>query len=322
METRASHVLVGTFVLGLIIALFVFVLWIAKGQLDQKTVKYQTYFSTTVTGLQVGSVVRYRGIPVGEVTAINVARTNTREIEVTFEVKDNTPIDKFSIAVLESQGITGVAFIQIKHSEIDYAAWRSKQADPSTVPPPPAVDKERGARYPTLPAEGSGFEKILTALPKMLDSIQKLADTAALLFNEENRKSIQATLTNLAKFSKSLGDQDKEIRRILTNLDKATGKLGPAIDKLTPALARLDPAIGDIQVAAKSFSKMSAGLDKLIQENRRPLNDFAATGLYELSRFVTEARALVRNLNRVSKRFEDDPSRFLFGNAQKGVEVR
>jgi len=304
METRASYLLVGGFVLVIIIAMFGFVLWIAKGQIDKQQAIYQTYFKTTITGLQVGSVVRYRGILVGEVTKIRVSKNNTQEIEITFEVKPDTPIDRFSTAVLETQGITGVAFIQIKHDADGYKAWRDVVTNEAVKPGAPQVDVARGAKYPTLDSDSSGFDKILSDLPKMLASIRELADAAKKLFDRENLDSIKSTLANLATLSKGLGKSGEKIDRLIGNLDKAA--------------VQLPTAIADARVGIKNFGAMSASLDKLINENRRPIRDFAATGLYELSLFITEARELVRNLNRVSKRIEDDPSRFLFGNGQKG----
>lgn len=332
METRASYLLVGSFVLIVIIGMLGFVLWIAKGQIDAKPASYQTYFKTTVTGLQVGSVVRYRGILVGEVNSIRVSLKNTQEIEVTFEVKLDTPIDRFSTAVLETQGITGVAFIQIKHDAKAYKAWRAGVTNEAVKPGPPEVDMARGAKYPTLDSDSSGFDKILSDLPKMLASIRELADAAKKLFDRDNIESIKTTLINLATLSKGISKSGEKIDRLITNLNKSAELLPAAITdaratirefgalsaSLKKAIAQLPPAIADARAGIRNFGAMSASLDKMIKENRRPIRDFAATGLYELSLFITEARELVRNLNRVAKRIEDDPSRFLFGSGQKG----
>ena len=332
METRASYLLVGSFVLIVIIAMLGFVLWIAKGQIDKESASYQTFFKTTVTGLQVGSVVRYRGILVGEVTNIRVSLKNTQEIEVTFEVKRNTPIDRFSTAVLETQGITGVAFIQIKHDAETYKTWRAAVTNEAIKPGAPEIDMARGAKYPTLESDSSGFDKILSDLPKMLASIRELADAAKKLFDRGNLESIRTTLTNLATLSTGMSKSGEKIDRLIGNLNKSAMLLPPAIAdaratirefgtmsvSLNKALVQLPPAIADARAGIRNFGAMSASLDKMIKENRRPIRDFAATGLYELSLFITEARELVSNLNRVAKRIEDDPSRFLFGSGQKG----
>jgi len=318
METRASYLTVGSFVLLVIVAGFGFMLWIAKGQIVKDTTKYQAYFSTTVTGLQIGSPVRYRGIPAGEVTEIRVSPKDPNLVEVTFEIdkqKKNLVIHRFSTAVLETQGITGVAFIQIKADQEALAEWRKRTGDPTGIPGDPPIRKELGARYPTLAAEGSGFEKILTSLPKALNQIRELAERASKLLDDENRLAIKNTLANLNSMSKRLSDSGDDIQRMFKNVDKA-------VVSIEKAARELPPAVDEMRVGLKNFGSMSTEIRGLVAENRRPLRDFTATGLYEFSLFITEARELVKNLNRVSKNFEGDPSRFLFGNTQKGYSPK
>ena len=297
METRASYLLVGTFVLTLVAAGFVFILWIAQSQVTRDTRTYLTYFTTTVTGLQTGSLVRYRGVPVGEVTRIRIDPRNPEQIEVTLEVDATTPIKTDTVAVLESQGITGVAFIQLRGGT---------RASPTLV-------AQEGERYPVIKSEGSGFEKILTDFPKLLQSLNTLADSANAVLDQKNREAISVTLDNIAKISTALGDRQKEFEEVLTNSNKALASINDLVTDMRPA-------IGDIQEGVRSFSAMSGTVNKLVEENRRPWRDFSATGLYEFSLFIAEARDLVQALTRISTRLEDDPARFLFGDTQKGFQ--
>ena len=57
-----------------------------------------------------------------------------------------------------------------------------------------------------------------------------------------------------------------------------------------------------------------------LAENREAFRDFSNEGLYELSRFLVEARELVGGLTLIVDRFEADPARFLFGDSQAGFE--
>ena len=72
--------------------------------------------------------------------------------------------------------------------------------------------------------------------------------------------------------------------------------------------------------AAASIRQMSDQIQGLVAENREPLRDFTATGLYELANLLTEARQLITGLNRVTTEVERDPARFLFGDPQEGYE--
>ena len=68
METRASHVVIGAFILVIVAGAFGFVLWLAKIEIDQQYAYYRVTFEEAVSGLSIGGDVRYNGIPVGVVT--------------------------------------------------------------------------------------------------------------------------------------------------------------------------------------------------------------------------------------------------------------
>ena len=66
------------------------------------------------------------------------------------------------------------------------------------------------------------------------------------------------------------------------------------------------------------FASVATQLSLLVEENRPALKDFSGEGLYEMSRFMVEARELVAALARISDRFETDPARFMFGDSTQG----
>ncbi|HRY25847.1 MAG TPA: MCE family protein, partial [Geminicoccaceae bacterium] len=65
METRASHLIVGLFVLLLSIGTVLFGVWLAKRDVDQTFTTYEILFEGSVFGLQQGSQVVFSGVPVG-----------------------------------------------------------------------------------------------------------------------------------------------------------------------------------------------------------------------------------------------------------------
>ena len=62
-------------------------------------------------------------------------------------------------------------------------------------------------------------------------------------------------------------------------------------------------------------------INATVAENREPIRDFTAAGLYELTTLITEARDFLVGLNRVTTEVERDPARFLFGDQQQGYEA-
>ena len=84
METRASYILVGICVLGLLGAGVAIALWLARPQVET-ALYYMARFDEDVTGLRTGGDVRFHGVRVGEVASIRID-AETEQIEVKLQV--------------------------------------------------------------------------------------------------------------------------------------------------------------------------------------------------------------------------------------------
>lgn len=287
METKASYVSVGVFVLALIVGAAVFVIWLAGPQRGDTRKEFRIYFFGTVTGLQTGSGVRFRGISVGEVTRVRISPDNPELIEVRIKVNDDTPVTVDTRATIEVQGITGNPFIQLKGAKLGS----------------PLLTPREGRTYAVIQSEPSQIDKLFEDLPKAIASIQQFAEKAEKVLNEENTQ-------NLARTLKSAASAAEELEKVMRD---SGPKIAMFFDKATPAVEKVDKAADSIERAGNQLSA-------LVRENRRSLADFTATGLYDFTTFLTEARGLVNALNRLSTKIESDPGHFLFGNPQKGYE--
>ncbi len=134
METRASYLLVGTFVLAFAAGLVVFVIWLAKFQFDTEFARYDIRFTGSVTGLATASPVRYSGVRVGEVIEISLRPDHPEEVQVTIEIDTKTPVRSDTVATLELEGLTGGLYVLL--------IGKSPGAPPLTAAP--------GARYPVI----------------------------------------------------------------------------------------------------------------------------------------------------------------------------
>lgn len=324
METRASYVLVGSFVLALAAVGAVFVIWLAKVELDKEPTRYVIYSTGSVTGLQIGSAVRYRGVPVGSVSDIRIDPDNIERIRVLVEITEGTPIREDTVATLGLQGITGVAFIQLSGGTHDSA---------------PLKPTAKGV-YPEIPHETSGLEQVLEKAPELFSKAVLVADRLSMLIDDKNLSAVRKTLENLQNVTDVLADRTKNLDTLivdagstLTDMSKAARDLSALTTQLAketkPITTYAGKAMKELQVTIKtargtlrSISGVSTELKKLVAENRTPLRDFSGGGLYELGLFVSEARVLVSNLTRLSSQIERDPARFFFGDTQKGFEAK
>lgn len=60
METRAHHLLIGSFVLIAMMGLAAFFIWVAKIDIDADYIEYDIYFQGSVAGLYEDGTVFYR----------------------------------------------------------------------------------------------------------------------------------------------------------------------------------------------------------------------------------------------------------------------
>src|SRR5262249_48857796 len=151
METRASYIAVGSFVLALFVGLLGFVVWIGKFQGQVELARYDILFDGSVTGLQVDGTVRYRGIAVGRVTDIRIDPENIEKIRVTIEVKADTPVRTDTVASIELQGITGGTYILLSGG-----TQAMKGLPKTTTPPYPVIPSTPAALAQRFHAVGPG----------------------------------------------------------------------------------------------------------------------------------------------------------------------
>ncbi len=342
METRANYIMVGFFVLLLAFGLLGFVLWVAKFQFEQEFSRYDIVFESTVTGLKEGSAVRYSGVRVGEVIAVDLDPDRPTTIRVTIEVQKRTPVRSDSIATLELEGLTGGRYVQLSGGSPD--------APPLTPPP--------GRRLAEIPAGASSFEQVLEDAPEVLENVNILLIRAQNLLNERNLKNVEQLVANLTAVTGAIAETRDNIDKLIVdaaltmeNLRETTGSLEVMAASMNDNVQRLtDRAdttltafesmagsidrevtltskdarslIASLKDTAQNLTGATEELEAMIAENREPIRDFANTGLYELTNLLSEARDLIVVLNRVTTEVQRDPARFIFGDQQQGYEAQ
>jgi phospholipid/cholesterol/gamma-HCH transport system substrate-binding protein len=317
METRASYILVGSFVLALVAAMLGAAVWFSKVEFADTPLRYHIYFAGDVTGLNVGSAVRYRGVPVGTVSEIRIDPSNVERTRVLVEVRRDAPIKTDTAARVGLQGLTGVAFIQLVGGTQTAAALRPV----------------RDGGIAVIPSEPSTLQRIVDRLPEIIERVAVVADRLSLVFNESNREAMSATIQNLRRLTEAMASPQGDLKDVIKqgresvaaltdmmrNLDTRASQLADTSEK---AVEEFRATMADIRRTSASFNVAADGLKEIVEENRAPLRDFSQGGLYELSQFVAEARVLVDSLTRLSRMIERDPARFLFGDTQKGYQPK
>ena len=184
MEIRASYLLVGAVVLALIGALAAFSVWLVRADVDRNLARYEIVFAGAVSGLRQGGQVLYRGIPVGRVARIRIDPANVEQVLVTVEIERATPIMTDTVATLELQGITGIAYVLLRGGTQGAA-----RLDPAADPPP------------RIAARRSSLERVFEGTPELLGRALAVAERLARLLEDDNLAAVAGTLRNLETFT-------------------------------------------------------------------------------------------------------------------------
>jgi phospholipid/cholesterol/gamma-HCH transport system substrate-binding protein len=320
METQARHVLVGSFVIAILAAIFIAIVWIAGVEPGRKPAVLDIYFTGSVTGLVEGAPVRYSGVQIGRVKDISLDPANVERVRVRIEVDRPTVIKEDAFASLELQGITGYAFVQITGGTKDSPVLRAKE----------------GERYPVLQSTPSRLEKVFQNAPELLDRALLIADRLAAVLDDKNREALTETLQNIQNATAALGGKGNEIngilvegaetmrelRKTLVSINRLSDGLNTSLIAKDGAIAKLNTALDSADTAVRKLSDMSTRLDAAVQENRPALREFSQRGLGELNQLITETRQLVAGLSRLASEIERDPARFFFGDRREGYRPR
>ncbi len=317
METKANYVAVGAFVLVLLVAGVIALLWVARVQFNSELTRYDIYFTGSVTGLAKGSLVSYNGIQAGRVVELRIDPQNLQQVRVTVELDQTTPIKSDAVAQLESQGLTGVSYVEISGGSLD--------APPLTVQP--------GQRYPVIASKQSGLQRVFASAPEVLARLVELMDRVQSFLDEKNRLALAKTLDNVEQLTDVAVGHAKDIDSILSDAAATMRDLHGTLVEARQAVADLRQLVGErgeVTQTLKSvddlthrLDQLTGHLDALVQENRPPLHDFVQRGLNQASELLVDARGLVATLTRLAGEIERDPTRFIFNsNRREGYQPR
>jgi phospholipid/cholesterol/gamma-HCH transport system substrate-binding protein len=298
METKAHHVMVGAVALAVIVAAFLFALWLDRFELDKKTTFFDIVFKEAVSGLRIGSDVRFKGIKVGEVAQIGLDEHDPSIVRVRIEVEDNTPVRTDSIATLQLQGLTGLSYVQISGGSA--GAERLMPSDKRPVP--------------VIASETSGLQGLMEVLPEILERLQKFVD-------EKNSQHFANILKNLDTLTGTIAGRDREIDQLLADMASVSERLSRAardieeISARTNAFTRDDmPALtADLKATMNAARAFTESAERITTNSEGEINRFARSGLSELEALLKDSRRLVDTLDQLANELRDQPARVLAG---------
>lgn len=315
METRASYMLVGGFVLTFLAGLVAFAIWLAKVDLDAEYRDYDIYFEGSVSGLLNRSIVYFQGIPVGEVRNIGLNPDDPSQVKVWVRVRSEVPVNEESIAKLEFQGFTGVAFIVLY-------GGHSLDA-PALVAPP-------GQERPIIKSEPSPLAEFFESAPNLVNQAILLTGQIQKLLNDENLENVSGIIANTERLTGNLADGTEnleemvaEVRGILTQAQTAAERITTLVETSNTLIDKdARDLIAETSKTMQTATALLERVDTLVAANEGTVTQFVNTSLPEVSRMILDLRVTARNLSRLMSRIEQNPAEVIFGTKEAEYDLK
>ncbi len=300
---------VGLFVVTALVALIAGTIWLTGKQGSEATVDYSMYFEKNVGGLMLGGPVFYLGVEVGSVTAMTIIPGNPMRVRVDIRVLKTAPIDAGTYASLALQGITGVAIIGLG-------------ADPGVHD---RLSRTADEANPVIKVRDAGFTALLSQAPKIVEQLDSALIKINQLFGEENQLLVNETLNDISVISGALAEREDSLRDIPVQLGLVLQDLRRTLEQINALAEGIEPgllsAVTNIDQLANDLSTMSQRMERWTADNDIEMRAFLEDGLGQLPELVSDARATLREIEKLVKELRETPSKLIYKPLDESVTV-
>jgi phospholipid/cholesterol/gamma-HCH transport system substrate-binding protein/paraquat-inducible protein B len=279
-NSNPNYFRLGLFVLAAIGALIALILVFGSGQIFQKTFEVETYIKQSVTGLDNGASVRFRGVKVGQVISVgltgeiyekNIPLAQRKEYVIVRMLINGDPklllgeMDSFVSANLRAKvktmGITGVNYI-----ELDFEARNTDY---------PTLTYTWKPEYPVIPSSPSPADEIFTGLQKVVTNLSALNLVETQQKFDSLVSNLNTVLAGSGKGNQGIAQSVQELNTLLAKMNGVTSNA--ELELLTQELVAssvvlrqmLSSAQGDTATTIENLKQASEQLNDLMRTASR-----------------------------------------------------
>lgn len=226
-NSNPNYFRLGLFVLAAIGTLIALILIFGSGQIFQKTFEVETYIKQSVTGLDNGASVRFRGVKVGQVISVgltgeiyekDVPLAQRKEYVIVRMLINGDPkqfigeMSNFVAANLRAKvktmGITGVNYI-----ELDFEGRN---------PDHPDLAYNWKPEYPVIPSLPSPAEEIFSGLQKVVTNLSALNLAETQQKFDSLVSNLNTVLAGSGQGNQGIAQSVRELNTLLARMNGVT----------------------------------------------------------------------------------------------------
>lgn len=291
VKTKVSPTVVGLFVLGGVIIGLVGLFAFGGVHFFAKPQRFVVFFDESISGLDLGSPVKMRGVRVGRVTSVNIRYEQSRNrsiVGVVCELSRDTLLDETGEQIDVSDrealqnlidrgmraqlGVIGLA-TGLLYVELDFY-------NPKEHPVPADMRELAGEKYAFVPAVPSAISEFQANLTEILNDVKRidfakigsefqglLTDARAKLDKVEVNdliaqwteagKSVNALAAD-PKLKEAIGNMNVAAMQLQSVLNKLDGQIVPTTEKLNVTLTQAQQTLATFDATAATLREFVA----------------------------------------------------------------
>ena len=302
MERNARIILVSTFIVLSLGALLGFYRWIQGPDPDQLGVDRHILFDGSVSGLSIGSEVRYLGVPVGRVSSIALSRQFPGRVDVIFGSREPLPDEAEMVALLEAQGITGLSIIELRE--------RTSEAPGFEVP------------AGVIPGYPSLFSQLAGSAGRIAGSVEDTLGRVNGLLTDEAADDLGVTLRQLRTLSENLAVASDDIDELLAGASRVSSELEQTLPEFRAAARRLDQEVlPTLTEAGQSLKTATETVSSTLGNNQEAIQELLVRDVPTLIGITNDLASTLQELDELLGNINDEPGALLYGEQVREVEI-
>jgi phospholipid/cholesterol/gamma-HCH transport system substrate-binding protein len=295
--------------------LFLVVYFTARELFEKSDTYYVNFHDVSVSGMEVGSPVKYLGINVGTISGIRINPQDITSIIVELSLKSGTPIKEDAKADIVSLGVTGMKAIEIRGgtNEADLltpgshiqagSSLTSEITGKAEIIAEKAENVLNNLQVFTHPDTLAKITSALRKFSKMADD----ADRAILRLDTiivQNKKDVGSTIENVNKISTSILETTSTLEKTMARIDQLvqSDSIGDIIGNTREISQKLKETnitqlIDDLAGVVRRTKDLLIKVDDDINKGSK--------GLVETQELL---QSTLRNLEEASRKINNNPS--------------
>ncbi len=326
MSKKTNPALIGVFVLGALLIAVGAVVFFGTTKLFTRNKTFVCFFQQSVAGIQVGSAVKFKGVPVGQVTKIQIRfdEDHPTYVKILFDLNADLIVNSLGADIdLFNEDFNRRQVARGMRTSLAYESFITGQLylelDYHADAPPP-VYLQTKTNYSEIPSLPSNIEELVEEAQKAIGKLGKIdfeglsRDLEDLLTSlrksiseiqfDELSSSVRRTADSISGLAAS-----PEVKDALVSIQQACDHLSSTLQTLQ---VQIDPLSKDLQPDLVELRKTLVSLQKTsgsLTSTLAPEGDLR----YQLSGTLGQLNEMAKSLQQLSDFLKRNPNSLIFG---------